>query len=922
MSDDSLNTALSAASVDLVAAARQGILPPVSYRDREIDTLLGQLDAGHSVLITGPAGCGKTSVIFGLAAALSQRQQGGLCQLSTSSVMAGTRYLGDWETKLAKICEQAEENRVILYFSDPWNLASVGRSTANRNCFLDALRPLLEAGRVRLLGEASAEQIQAMRRHADLLHLFQTLPVTPLGEDEVQAIITNTARDAGLALEPTALRTLIQLTNRFLPARPQPGPALQLLGQARDYQTQKAGVGEPEGLSSAFIEKVFGIYSGLPRFVVSADAVMPAQEIREWFQQRIIGQEEAVEAVVETITLFKAGLHDPQRPLGSFLFVGPTGVGKTELARALAEFLFGSAARLLRFDLSEFKDYHAFEMLLGDPGNPDQPARLLDPVRDQPFQVILFDELEKAHPNIWDIFLQLLDAGRLSPPGGEPVDFRNTLVIATSNVGAEAAGSTMGFVTDDRLAARQAGIRQALEKAFRAEFLNRFQHTVVFHPLTREQIRAVARQELQRILNREGITARQLVVDVDDAALDLTVARGFDPRYGARGLSREIQRRLLVPLATLLMERGTEEGQILRLVAQRNEIQVRVVDTPVSRAARRARAPLRLARGRRLQSEDLVGQIRELGDNLEQLTDALGETSLQGQHDALLERKDSPGFWTDPAAAALVLQEINKLAGALSRLTALREAQQTLATEFADSGRRNLPVLHRRWEELANALASARRELLILGEAGLPDALVEIRPVGGRLARDLLAETYRRWASAHHHRVECLHGPMADDDPLSLVISGAYAYGMLRGELGLHRVREGERSGVAAVRVGPLVDAPPASPSFSDQRALKKVDQYGEKVRSRVVCGEGLVLQNSRTLAENRERAADLLPSWEALPAISERIVRRYELKPFKVRDYLSNTTSGKASILAPEQFHQLLCQRVELGDSPPSSPQ
>lgn len=924
MTEETYDNALETTSVDLLVAAQQGMFPPVSYREREIETILKLLQSGHSVLLTGPTGCGKSSVVHGLAECLARQNSLGLRQLSTASVMAGTRYLGDWESKLARLCEQAEQQQVVLFFSDIWNLASAGRSATNQNCFLDALRPLIEAGRLRLLGEAMPAQIQTMRRHAGLLHLFQTVPITPLREDAVDAVIDQAAQRAELHLDAVARRTLLRLTGRFLPARPQPGPALQLLAQVGDYQTQKAGIGEPEPITPGFIEKVFCIYTGLPRFVVCADEVMPGQQIREWFQQRIIGQEEAIDAVVETITLFKAGLHDPHRPLGSFLFVGPTGVGKTELARALAEFLYGSANRLLRFDLSEFKDYHAFELLLGNPGNPEQSARLLDPVRHQPFQVILFDELEKAHPNIWDIFLQLLDEGQLSAPGGEPVDFRNTLVIVTSNVGASAAGSSMGFVTDDHLAARQSGIRQALEQAFRPEFLNRFQHTVVFHPLTREQIRSIARQELQRIVHREGIADRQLVVDVDDAALDLTVTRGFDPRYGARGLRREIQRRLLVPLATLLMERGAEAGQILRLVVQQDVIQVRVVDTPQSRAAREEKAPLRLADGQRLEPEQLVENLIALGDALEQLATQLDRPRLQKLHDRLLARKDNPGFWANPAEAALVLQEINKLATALSRLENLRETQVALLGECRSSERRMLATLHQRYESLQEALASARRELLILGEAGLPDALLEIRPVGlnGRLARDLLANTYRQWAESRHHSIDCIHAPMGDDEAVLLLVRGQYALGMLQGEQGLHRVREDNQAAVAAVRVGSLLDAPPASPSFSEQRALKKRDQYGEKVRSRVVCQEGLVLQNSRSLAENRELAVDLLPSWEALPAVSEQIVRRYDLKPFKLKDYLTGTESGRSSVLGPEAFHQLLCQRVVLmageGENPP----
>jgi ATP-dependent Clp protease ATP-binding subunit ClpC len=210
------------------------------------------------------------------------------------------------------------------------------------------------------------------------------------------------------------------------------GPAPSRCRADRHYLDEKRAIGEDEPVTAAFIEKVFAVYTGLPRFVVSRHEVRPVTEIRDWFRSRIIGQRDAIEAIVQMITLFKAGLQDAHRPIGTFLFVGPTGVGKTELARALATYLFGSEKRLLRFDLSEFKDYHSFEMLIGDPKKPERPARLVDAVRAQPFQVVLLDEIEKAHGNIWDLLLQVLDDGRLTPAHGPAVSFRNTIVIATT----------------------------------------------------------------------------------------------------------------------------------------------------------------------------------------------------------------------------------------------------------------------------------------------------------------------------------------------------------------------------------------------------------------------------------------------------------------------------------------------------------
>ena len=389
-----------------------------------------------------------------------------------------------------------------------------------------------------------------------------------------------------------------------------PGAALELLRKVRDYREQKLAVGEEGEVTPLFVEKVFAIHSGLPLFVVSRSAGKPAAQIRDWFRERIIGQEAAIEAVVEMIAFYKARLHDTGKPVGSFLFVGPTGVGKTEMARALAEFFFGSDRRMLRFDMSEFTDFHSFEMLVGSAqASPERPARLIDPVRIQPFQVLLFDELEKAHRNIQDLFLQLLDEGRLTTPKGETVSFRNTIIVATSNVGAfEGMTTAIGFGgKNDGYDADKA--MSAIEAHFRPEFLNRFQHVVLFHPLTQEQAAKIARADLQATLRREGITGRNLIVDVHDDVIDHVLAVGFNPRYGGRGIKRELRRQVILPIATLLMERAPEPGSLIDVGVQDGRVRVRVVDTPDSLHAKAEKAPIRTRSGDRLTRPEIVERI-------------------------------------------------------------------------------------------------------------------------------------------------------------------------------------------------------------------------------------------------------------------------------------------------------------------------
>ncbi len=913
MADDSYHGALEREARDLVAEAARGALPPIDFRDAEIGQVLDHLDAGRSVLVTGVEGVGKTAVIHGVAAAMHARGAGGLRQISTTEMMIGTRYLGEWQTKVSRLIEAAHEDGAVIAISDVHNLATVGKTAQDPSCLLDALRPAVEHGRVTLLGEATPEVLRAMQRVPGFAALFQTVSVAPLGAAQVDRVLSRALRREGLPDDDECRGALVTLTTRFTPARPQPGPALRLLWQVRDYHAQKRSVGEPEPLTAAFIAKVFSIYSGLPRFVVSRDVTMPSQEIRSWFQDRIIGQAAAIEAVVEAVALFKAGLHDPERPIGTFLFVGPTGVGKTELARAMATFLFGSPSRLLRFDLSEFKDYHAFEMLVGTPKEPERPARLVDPVRAQPFQVVLLDELEKAHTNVWDLLLQLLDEGRLTPPTGLPVSFRNTLVIATSNVGSREADSALGFGAEVDDATRAAAVRKALEGAFRPELLNRFQHTVVFQPLTDDEVRAVARLELTRILQREGITSRNLTVDVGDEVLDRVVARGYDRRYGARALKREIQRQIVMPIALALMEKGIEPGAILRVTAQDDRIQVRTLDTAESRAARREREPVKLPEGRTFTRAVLAEDVAGVREAVEALARDADEPFLVRERDRLQELRRDPDFWRHPEETARAYRDLDRYTSWLSRIERLREWAADLGAELPGADlRSDVERLARRLVQLEGAVASARRELVTIGARGHADALLQIRPLGrsGRRVRDLLVETYTRWAAWRQMTVEWLAEPLADDEPALLAVEGHCALGYLEAEAGVHRVREGDDRSVAVVRVVPWEDRREPPPVVG-QRALKKVGQFGGRVRSRLEC-RGLVLQNARTIAENRELARELYASWADAPAEREEVARRYDYSPFKLRDPITGEATGRPDALGPRGFHRQLCLRID----------
>jgi ATP-dependent Clp protease ATP-binding subunit ClpC len=946
MPDDDYSKALAKDGRDLVQLAKDGSLPKARFRDALTDTVIDHLDRGRSVLLVGAAGVGKTAVIADVARRIAAKGRGSLFEISTTLLLSGTRYIGEWQSKVTAVARAAIASQSVLYITDVWNLPLVGRTVQSGQNLFDALKPDLDSGRLRVVGEATPQLLRDMHRTPGFATLFHEVEVPPLEPDQVDRILVEAAEERSTKLEAASRHALVDLTTRFQTSQPQPGPALSLLELVIDYREEKARIGEDVPIDRAFIERVFSIHSGLPAFVVSRDLTLRERDIREFFASRIVGQADAISAVVETIALFKAGLQDATKPIGTFLFVGPTGVGKTEVARALATFIFGSPQRMLRFDLSEFKDYSSFELLLGDPERPHNPARLLGPVRAQPFQVVLFDELEKAHSNIWDLLLPLLDEGRLSGPGGDTVDFRNTVIIATSNVGAQDADASRGLgfgSTGADAAERTAKIRRALELSFRPEFLNRFQHVVVFHRLSNEQMRAIARQEMHAVLARDGIASRGLAIDVEDEAIDFVIAKGVDARFGARALKREVQRRIVVPIAMTLMENAVVPGAVLRVGIKDGRVRVQVIDTDSSRdAAAAAREERESAQRQGVTRAELLERAAGLEKRIDEIASLVLEKDIDAARDALLAERQAPGFWNDGARVERVQSELDRIVTTAERLERLRVRLADLRTPLTHPGARplQLDLLSAHFQTVAEAVDDAWRELVVMRWQSNAGAIVEVKPLGplGAIVRRRLVDTYAAWADSRTMGLEWVVEPCEDGEPAVIAVKGPWAFGYLRGEAGLHRLRlaakEDEEDGtsaasarrghnlassvsVARVRVA-LWSERREQPYVTLQRALKATGQHGGKVRSRMECrapvaSGTLVLQNARTLSQNRELAAELVASWSTLGPAPEDVVRRYDEDPPLIRDVATGTSSGRPDALSPQRFDALLRRRVDV---------
>jgi ATP-dependent Clp protease ATP-binding subunit ClpC len=519
-----------------------------------------------NVLLVGEPGVGKSTLLLDAARRLSRRSARNadadededrshslyrFWRGSGARTIAGMSYLGQWEERCENFIAQLARIDGVFCAENLLDLARIGGRDAS-DSVAAFLLPYLQRGELRMVAEATSEEVEACRRLLpSLLDVFQVVHVPAFNDSETLAILqriasahaSSTRLDVALEVTPLVQR----LFKRFLPYAVFPGPAAAFLRRLCDERgkVERTSASEPHSLTADHVVEHFIRQTGLPEIFLRDEQTLPFEDVREYFAGQIIGQPTATAAAAQLVASIKSGLTDSRRPCGVYLFCGPTGVGKTALARSLAEFCFGAGAekeRLIRLDMSEFGALGSSSRLLHSPdGNP---AAWIQRARRQPFCVVVFDEIEKAAPEVFDVLLGLLDEGRLTDRFGRVTNFRSAIIVLTSNLGASSADA-LGFAQEDAGPAYDS----AVMKFFRPEFFNRLDGVITFEALTPANVRKIAEKELADLNQREGLRFAGLRLEWTERVAAVIAHEGYDRRFGARPLQRTLERLVVTPLA-------------------------------------------------------------------------------------------------------------------------------------------------------------------------------------------------------------------------------------------------------------------------------------------------------------------------------------------------------------------------------------
>ncbi|MFC0236029.1 ATP-dependent protease ATP-binding subunit ClpC [Fictibacillus phosphorivorans] len=638
---------------DLTAIAREGTLDPVIGRAKEIQRVIEVLSrrTKNNPVLIGEPGVGKTAIAEGLAQQIINNEvpetlrDKRVMTLDMGTVVAGTKYRGEFEDRLKKVMDEIRQaGNIIIFIDELHTLIGAGGAEGAIDAS-NILKPALARGELQCIGATTLDEYRKyIEKDAALERRFQPITVNEPTKDEsiqiLQGLRDRYEAHHRVTITDEAIEASVQLSDRYISDRFLPDKAIDLIDEAaskvrlrsytappnlkeleqkleevrkekdaavqsqefekaaslrdseqrlreelektKDVWKEKQGKENTE-VTPEDIAQVVSSWTGVPVSKLAEEETERLLKMEEILHDRVIGQSEAVTAISKAIRRARAGLKDPKRPIGSFIFLGPTGVGKTELARAVAETLFGDEDAIIRIDMSEYMEKHTTSRLVGSPPGyvgHEEGGQLTEKVRRKPYSVILLDEIEKAHPEVFNILLQVLEDGRLTDSKGRTVDFRNTVVIMTSNVGASTLkrNRSLGFAVHNegqKYNDMKSKVMDELKRAFRPEFLNRIDEIIVFHSLEKEHLLRIV--SLMAASLKQRLSDQGIEIELTQAALEKITEEGYDPDYGARPLRRALQRKIEDRLSEELLRGNINKGQTVKIDVEENDFVVQTV---------------------------------------------------------------------------------------------------------------------------------------------------------------------------------------------------------------------------------------------------------------------------------------------------------------------------------------------------------
>ena len=837
------------------------------------DELIEEIDdpKPRSILVVGESGVGK-SAFRRLFARTLQDAGWKIFKTSAANIIADKVYIGEIEGQVRKLSKNATvAKRVAVYVDRLSELDEFGRHNKKNSSVLDQLWPMIESRDMFFVSEMTPSSLQALlRRFPTLQTVMKIVRLEPATEDATtdmaESLLDVHVEGSTQESKDEVVAEALQLSQQYLSHKALPGSVLSLV----ELAVLRARRSDDDELNRVHVLGALSQISGLPKEVLDERQTLDVAEVRGAFTRRIIGQDEGVDCLVERIAMLKAGLTDPSRPVGVFLFAGPTGTGKTEIAKTLADLLFGSPEQMIRLDMSEYQNADSAWRLIGESENSEGASSLAAKIREQPFSVVLLDEFEKAHVKVWDMFLQVFDDGRLTDSSGSLADFRHSIIILTSNLGSTISNEAgIGF-TSTRGDFSKADVMKAVNRTFRREFINRLDRVVVFNPLDRDVMRSILHKELDLALGRRGLRTKQWAVEWEDSAIEFLLDEGFTPDLGARPLRRAIERHLLTPLSITMVQNEAPAGEQFLFVRSNGEaLQVEFIDpdedeSEVASEEEELTGDLTIATI--LQSRSVSSDARSfLAKEMTSIQDRIDSTDWANGKNALIEEMNSNDFWDRDDRHAVMdrIELVDRIDSATSVLSTLAERM--------DRTGGNAKIAHR----VANRIFVLREGLKDFDERRSTQAIIGVRLVTGDVDmdgalefRDRLSLMYRNWARARGMRLRELDSSKCRYESLFLV-SGFGSFGLLEPESGLH-----------------VFEVPAGKTKF-------------DRIRARVEVAP--VPTDGRNQGEVDDMAADIL---DADTSRKVEVVRRYREEPSPLaRDSVRHWRTGRLEFIFDGNF-------------------